>query len=134
MFLWYTRIGEDMINYRNTENGFLSKILLREFPALSYSELKVIFRKKDIKIDGKRINSDIRLNGGEEIIVYNKDKEIKVIYEDDNIFFTALLHLSLITLQQLCTHSNENPDFGQWIHSTFPARSTQHFRLLPLPL
>ena len=74
-----------MINYRNTENGFLSKILLREFPALSYSELKVIFRKKDIKIDGKRINSDIRLNGGEEIIVYNKDKEIKVIYEDDNI-------------------------------------------------
>ena len=82
-------MGEDMINYRNTESGILSKILLREFPALSYSELKVIFRKKDIKIDGKRINSDIRLVGGEEIIVYNKDKEIRVVYEDENI---AIVH------------------------------------------
>lgn len=78
-----------MINYKNTEKGFLSKILLREFPALSYSELKVIFRKKDIKVNGKRVNSDISLSGGEDIIVYNKDKEIKVVFEDDNI---AIVH------------------------------------------
>ena len=54
-------------------------------------------------------------------------------FQHGSAFFTALLHLSLITLQQLCTHSNENPDFGQWIHSTSPPRSTQPFCLLPPP-
>lgn len=43
------------------------------------------------------------------------------------IFHGFASTVSLITLQQLPTHSNENPDFGQWLHSTSPARSTQPF-------
>lgn len=74
-----------MINFKNKEKGILSKILLREFPSLSYSELKVLFRKKDVKVDGKRVNTDIKLNGNEEIIVYNKDKKVNIVYEDDNV-------------------------------------------------
>lgn len=75
-----------MINFVNKDKGNLSKILLKEYPMLSYSELKVLFRKKDIKINGKRVNSDVKLVGGEEIIVYNKDKELKVVYEDNNVY------------------------------------------------
>ena len=73
-----------MINHKNNEKGNLSKILLKEYPSLTYSELKVLLRKKDVKIDGKRVNVDVKLMGGEEIIVYNKDKEIKVVFEDEN--------------------------------------------------
>ena len=74
-----------MINFKNKTSGNISKILLKEYPSLTYAELKVLFRKKDIKVDGKRINSDIKLIGGEDIIVYNKEKKLNIIYEDDNI-------------------------------------------------
>lgn len=74
-----------MITFKNKENGILSKILLKEYPAITYSELKTLFRKKDIKINGKRINEDVVLNGGEEIIVYNKEKSVKILYEDSNV-------------------------------------------------
>lgn len=43
------------------------------------------------------------------------------------IFHGFTSTVSLITLQQLPAHSNENPDFGQWLHSISPASSTQPF-------
>lgn len=48
-------------------------------------------RKKDIRINGKRISSNIVLNTNDEVIVYIEDKylfqnfEFEIIYEDSNI-------------------------------------------------
>lgn len=74
-----------MINFKNKNSGNLSKILLKEYPALTYAELKVLFRKKDIKVNGKRVNEDVKLTGGEDIVVYNREKKLNVVYEDNNI-------------------------------------------------
>lgn len=74
-----------MINFKNEEVGSLSKIILKKYPTITFGELKILFRKKDVKVDGKRINADIKLIGGEEILVYNKEKNIKTLYEDDNL-------------------------------------------------
>lgn len=74
-----------MINFDSKENGMLSKILLKNYPTLSFAELKVLFRKKDIKINGKRVNQDVAISTGDNIVVYNKEKTVDVIYEDVNI-------------------------------------------------
>ena len=52
-----------------------------------------MFRKKDIKINGKRINKDISVFEGDEILVYISDSllnakssvNLNIIFEDDNI-------------------------------------------------
>lgn len=49
-----------------------------------------MFRKKDIKVNGKRVNKDIIVYDNDEIILYlpeqkKEDKVIQIIYEDNNI-------------------------------------------------
>ena len=49
-----------------------------------------ILRKKDIKVNGKRVNKDIIVYDNDEIILYlpeqkKEDKIIQIIYEDNNI-------------------------------------------------
>ncbi len=74
-----------MINFTSNENGNLTKILLKNYPQLTFGEVKVLLRKKDIKLNGKRVNNDVEIFIGDEIVVYNKDKQLSVIYEDSNI-------------------------------------------------
>lgn len=74
-----------MINFINKEDGILTKILLKNYPQLTFGEVKVLLRKKDIKINGKRVNSDVEIVAGDEVVVYNKDKQLNVVYEDNNI-------------------------------------------------
>lgn len=71
----------------------LSKFLLDNIPNLSYGLFCNILRKKDIKINGKRINKDITIFDGDEILVYISDEllnskssiNLDIIYEDTNI-------------------------------------------------
>ena len=74
-----------MINFTSKEDGSLTKILLKNYPQLTFGEVKVLLRKKDIKINGKRVNGDVEISYGDEIVVYNKDKQLNVVYEDNNI-------------------------------------------------
>ena len=74
-----------MIDFISKEDGSLTKILLKNYPQLTFGEVKGLLRKKDIKINGKRVNSDVEISSGDEIIVYNKDKQLNVIYEDNNV-------------------------------------------------
>lgn len=63
------------------------------FPALKVNTIYKALRKKDIKLNGKRINQNVSLISGNVVDVYIIDSElygvnfqdIKTIYEDDNI-------------------------------------------------
>lgn len=72
----------------------LNKFLLDNIPNLSFSLFCNTLRKKDIKINGKRINKDIIVFDGDEVLVYISDDllnslsptfNLKIVYEDDNI-------------------------------------------------
>ena len=67
----------------------LSVFLLEKYDGtLSYSGLCKLLRKKDIKVNGKRVNEDAPIEAGSEITVYydgNRDLTTAPEYEDENI-------------------------------------------------
>lgn len=72
----------------------LSKFLLENISGLSFGLFSNTLRKKDIKINGKRVNKDVIVSEGDEILVYISDEvlnikqssiKLDVVYEDDNI-------------------------------------------------
>ena len=69
----------------------LNKVLLEELPSLNYPTFCKLLRKKDIKINGKRINKDVLIYENDRIEVYlpKELEEVKIdldiVYEDDNI-------------------------------------------------
>lgn len=72
----------------------LSKFLLENISGLSFGLFSNTLRKKDIKINGKRVNRDVIVSEGDEILVYISDEvlnikqssiKLDVVYEDDNI-------------------------------------------------
>ena len=61
---------------------------LNQYEGLGFNKIQALFRKKDIKINGKRAKEDQFLNVGDQIELYcpfNYFFDIKKIYEDDNI-------------------------------------------------
>jgi len=73
-------------------NKKLNNFLVHNFPGLSISTIYKYLRKKDVLVNGTRINSNISLNTGDEVIIYIPDTlldsnhfDIKIVYEDDNI-------------------------------------------------
>ena len=65
----------------------LSKYL-NEYEGLGFNKIQALFRKKDIKVNGKRAKEDYILNVGDQIELYCSFDyffDIKKIYEDDNI-------------------------------------------------
>ena len=71
-------------------NKMLSEFLLFTFPALNKNSVFKAFRKKDIIVNGKRTNSDIKVFTGDEVVIYITDNvlfntNLKIVYEDDNI-------------------------------------------------
>jgi len=74
------------------ENGKkLSKFLMTNIEGLTKNLFYKTLRKKDIKINNVRVNSDIVVNEGDVILAYISDEALKpkvkidIIYEDDNI-------------------------------------------------
>lgn len=71
----------------------LNKFLLDNIPNLNYGLFCNTLRKKDIKVNGKRVNKDTSVFDGDEILVYISDElldnkpfiNLDIIYEDDNI-------------------------------------------------
>jgi len=73
-------------------NKKLNTFLLDTFSGLSQNTIYKYLRKKDILINGIRINSNISLNTGDEVIIYIPDtflecpnSKFDVAYEDNNI-------------------------------------------------
>ena len=69
----------------------LNTFLLDTFSGLKTSSIFKALRKKDIIINGKRINENVVIHTNDEIIIYIKDELLNsnynysIIYEDDNI-------------------------------------------------
>ena len=69
----------------------LNKIVIEKIPNIKYSTFCMLLRKKDIKINGKRVNKDVRIFENDEILIYiSEDKlenkiDIEKVYEDNNI-------------------------------------------------
>ena len=69
----------------------LTKFLLDSIPNLSQNLLYKTLRKKDIKVNGKRISENIDIYFNDEILVYipddllEKKVTLDIIYEDENI-------------------------------------------------
>ena len=69
----------------------LNKFLLDNIENLSSNLFYRTIRKKDIKINGKRIKEDILVHENDEILVYISDELLKpnisldIVYEDNNI-------------------------------------------------
>ena len=68
----------------------LNKFLLDNLDGLSYSLFCNTLRKKDIKINGKRVNKDVILYKGDEVLVYIADSlleqknsiDLNIIFEE----------------------------------------------------
>lgn len=67
----------------------LSSFLLNSLDDLTSSTFYKLLRKKDIRINGKRINENALVSMGDEIQIYLPDKPkvvpFSIVYEDDNI-------------------------------------------------
>ncbi len=71
----------------------LNKFLLDNIPNLTYGLFCNTLRKKDIKLNGKRINKDVAVFEGDEVLVYIADSlldsissiSLNIVYEDENI-------------------------------------------------
>ncbi len=72
----------------------LSKVVLDHEKKLSYSNLQKLLRKKDIKVNGKRVSVDILIEGGDNIQVFAPDSmldstmnvsALKIVFDDNNI-------------------------------------------------
>jgi len=74
-----------MIKFKIKKEIKLSQYLLNE--GLNYNKIKALFRKKEIKLNGKRIKEDETVKVNDEISLFI-DKNffnIKTIYEDENV-------------------------------------------------
>lgn len=73
-----------MIKLIASKNEYIAKLLVHE--GLPFSAVSKLLRKKDIKINDKRINKNIKVNQGDEIIAYAEPpKRYEVVFEDQNI-------------------------------------------------
>lgn len=81
-----------VVNYAGKEKR-LSKAIIDSGIEISYGNLQKLLRKKDIKVNGKRVSDDVVLYGGEKLEIYATDEmlagakrlKIKVAYEDNNV-------------------------------------------------
>ncbi len=82
-----------IVSYEDDEKNLIT-YLTSKFPNLNVNALYKALRKKDIKINGKRINANVKLSYGDTLEVYitddillgiQKDIDIPVVFEDENI-------------------------------------------------
>ena len=74
-------------------NKKLNNFILDSFPALNKNTLFKALRKKDIRINGKRVSEDVLIHSGDEITIFiiddflygSSNYNIDIIYEDNNI-------------------------------------------------
>ena len=73
------------------ENKKLNKFLEEMLPTLTSNLFYKTLRKKDIKINGKRVNENVIVHQNDEVLVYISDElleskfDLNIVYEDENI-------------------------------------------------
>lgn len=92
----------------------LNKFLLDNLPNLSSNLFYKTLRKKDIKVNGKRVLENITLHEKDEILVYITDELLKptlsipIIFEDENILLIHKpCHIEVTGENSLTTYLHE---------------------------
>ncbi len=70
------------------ENRKLSKLALYHIEDLSYSALMKALRKKDVKVNGKRVSEDVMLSVGDKVEIFYAQTSVakfEEIYKDENL-------------------------------------------------
>ena len=70
------------------KNGKLTKLALYSIEDLTYASLMKALRKKDVKVNGKRVSQDVSLSIGDKVDVFYDAKNIQmfdIIYQDQNV-------------------------------------------------
>ena len=87
----YNTYMKTLIINKKYDNKKLNMVLQNEFPELSIHTIYKTLRKKDIKLNGKRIKQDVILHNGDVLEIYIVDdllytkKNIEIVYEDNFI-------------------------------------------------
>ena len=82
---------KSLIVTNNFNGKKLSSFVFYSFPNLAKNTFYKALRQKDIRINGKRINTDCTIYVGDELSIYIADNllfpsiNLEIIYEDDNI-------------------------------------------------
>lgn len=76
----------EKISFKNEVNGFIIDLL--QDKGLPYNVCQKALRKQDIKVDGKRIKENIKIDKGTLVEVYYQKTPPKfdIVYQDDDIF------------------------------------------------
>ena len=77
-----------MKSFIANQNRKLSKLALNNIEDLSYSAFNKALRKKDVKVNGKRVSEDITLNMGDKVDIYYtcvNTQKYTVVFADDNV-------------------------------------------------
>lgn len=100
----------------------LDKFLIDNINNLSYNLFYKTLRKKDIKLNGKRTNTNVNVFENDEILVFISDELLKpkisldIIFEDDNILIINKPYSLEVTgsnsLTTIVNESYNNSDFN----------------------
>ncbi len=80
-----------LIVNQNYNGKKLNKFLFENIPTLSSNLFYKTLRKKDIKINGKRVSENVTIHENDEILVYIPDNllehttKLDIFFEDENI-------------------------------------------------
>ena len=78
----------EKLEFKSVKEQTLFDAILNKKPTLNYSVLKTALRKKDIKVNGKRIKENVILKQNDFVEMYlseKKRKNIKTLFEDENV-------------------------------------------------
>lgn len=98
----------------------LNKFIFENIPAVSSSLFYKTLRKRDIKINGKRVSENINVYENDEVLVYISDELLKpnfnldIFFEDDNILIINKPYNIEVTGDNSLTtyvHENYHTDF-----------------------
>ena len=70
------------------EGQRIDACLRRFLPEIPQPVLRDAFRRRDVKLDGKRVKPDVRVSAGQKVQVYCMEQNtalIDVVYEDDDV-------------------------------------------------
>lgn len=71
----------------DADNITLVRAAESKLPDLSFGELNMALRKRDVKVNGIRVSENVRLRAGDEVVIYSIVRKYapKIIYSDDNV-------------------------------------------------
>ena len=78
----------EKLEFVSTKKEKVFSVIREIKPTINFSILKTALRKKDIKVNNKKIADNIEVEIGDLITVYfseKKEKEVEIIFEDENI-------------------------------------------------